>query len=370
MMKKVLILGVAAVQLDAILHLKSKGYEVHAMAMAKDGKGADAADVFVPINFINESQVINYIKKEKIDVVYSVGSDLAMPISTNISKTLGMPYFVEPEVALICNNKDLMRSKLGQEFKGNVKYQILSKSDTPLILDYPFIMKPSDAQGQRGVILVKNSETFFEEFNNTKKYSRSGKVIIEQFISGQEISVNGYVIDGKLNFCVSSDRDVWPKYTGLIRSHIIPSSISTDDFERKISDLMQRACSKIGILNGPVYGQFKMEGNEPYIIEITPRLDGCHMWKLIYQSTGVNLLEITFDHLIEKKIDPVYLEYNKIVRPYVLEFTCQAPGEIADYKTNGFDSNTENNFKYYEDGQVILPVNGHYEKIAYVIKRV
>ena len=49
-MKKVLILGVAPVQAEAIEKLKEMGYETHALAMKKDGPGADSADHFEEIN--------------------------------------------------------------------------------------------------------------------------------------------------------------------------------------------------------------------------------------------------------------------------------------------------------------------------------
>ena len=47
MKEKVLILGVASVQMDAILELKKMGYETYACAMADDGPGADVADHFL-----------------------------------------------------------------------------------------------------------------------------------------------------------------------------------------------------------------------------------------------------------------------------------------------------------------------------------
>ena len=56
-MKKVLILGVASVQMDAILLLKEMGFEVHACAMAKDGPGAEVADIFTIINILDRDNI-------------------------------------------------------------------------------------------------------------------------------------------------------------------------------------------------------------------------------------------------------------------------------------------------------------------------
>ena len=85
-MKKVLILGVASVQMDALVMLKKMGIETYACAMAKDGPGADVADHFEEINILDESKLAQYIKDNDIDVVYSTGSDLAMPVVERLSE--------------------------------------------------------------------------------------------------------------------------------------------------------------------------------------------------------------------------------------------------------------------------------------------
>ena len=77
-MKNVLILGVASVQYDAIKTLNSMGYTTHAVAMAKDGHSVDEAHYFKEINILDEEKIIDYINDNNIDVVYSVGSDMAM----------------------------------------------------------------------------------------------------------------------------------------------------------------------------------------------------------------------------------------------------------------------------------------------------
>ncbi|MFW5700708.1 MAG: ATP-grasp domain-containing protein, partial [Cyclobacteriaceae bacterium] len=197
-MKKVLILGVAAVQMDAIMVLKELGYEVFTCAMAKDGPGADVADHFDNINFLDIPKVTQHIFANKIDALYSVGSDIAMPVVGKISEELSLPYFVGSNTAIKCNDKSLMRKTLGHNFPGNIPFQIIeNKTDIPEI-SLPFIMKPSDSQGQRGIVLVDSISKYNENFEVVKRFSRSGKVIIEKFVDGPEISVNAYIVKGRL----------------------------------------------------------------------------------------------------------------------------------------------------------------------------
>ena len=104
---KVLVLGVASVQMDAVVELKKFGCETYTIAMAKDGPAADAADHFDIINILDEEAVVKHIQNNNIDVVYSTGSDLAMPVACRISERLGMPHFVTSKAAYICNHKNV-----------------------------------------------------------------------------------------------------------------------------------------------------------------------------------------------------------------------------------------------------------------------
>ena len=78
----------------------------------------------------------------------------------SISEKLGLPHFVSQETAKICNNKDLMRQTLGANFDGNLRFQIIEDTEEEVKLDYPFIMKPTDSRGQRGIVLVHDYEQF------------------------------------------------------------------------------------------------------------------------------------------------------------------------------------------------------------------
>lgn len=368
MKRKVLILGVASVQMDAIIELKKLGYETFACAMANDGPGADVADHFEEINILDVESVMNYINDNEISSVYSVGSDLAMPVACQISEKLNMPHFVTEETARICNNKNLMRTTLGNDFKGNVRFQVVDSLEEEIELEYPFILKPTDSQGQRGVSLVYSYKEYLDSFNEAKRYSRSGLVILEQYISGPELSVNGYIVNGEVAFLIPSDRETWSEYTGLIHKHVVPTVNLASESTLELKNIIGSASKKLGINNGPVYAQMKLEKGQPYIIEITPRLDGCHMWNILNYYTGVNILKLTFEHLINNDISELKCQKEELQDGYVLEFICQKPNTEANYlQYQNEIQNSLSSFNYYQQGEKIRPVNGKFDKIGYFI---
>lgn len=363
---KVLILGVASVQMDAVLELKKMGCETFTVAMAKDGPAADVADHFAQINILDEEAIVKHILDNAIDVVYSTGSDLAMPVACRISERLGMPHFVSSQAAYICNHKNAMRTALTAECEGNIPFQVMSEPEQ-VSVGFPAILKPSDAQGQRGIFLIASQAELEEHFEEAKRFSREGKVIIEKYVDGPEVSVNGYMVNGVLRFVVASDRDTWPEYTGLIHRHIVPGRAFSKDAEERMKRIMQDACNRVGILNGPVYFQMKVSGDRPYIIEMTPRLDGCHMWNVLARATGVNLMQLTFRHLLCSDVSELD-KLGETVRPMELVFWCQEPRTIMDREKLELPEDAVDHFYYYETGDLIRPVNGRYDKIGYYIR--
>jgi biotin carboxylase len=365
--KKVLVLGVASVQMDAIEILKELGHETFACAMSEDGPGALVADHFDIINILDISKLKRHIIKNDINLVYSVGSDLAMPIACKLSEDLNLPHFVSYSTAKACNNKDMMREILGSDCKGNISYKVIDNKKEIPEFQMPYIMKPADSQGQRGIVLVKSIEDFYQNYNLVKNYSRSGKVIVEKYVEGPELSVNAYMVDGNLNFMIASDRETWPQHTGLIHKHVVPTTAINKNQLLILKEVVEDSCNRIGIKNGPVYFQIKVENKRPYIIEITPRLDGCHMWKLLKYHTGINLLKLTFEHLINGDISELSKK-KEINENYELEFFCKEPNTIMNQDEFIIPKESLEHFFYYNSGEQIRPVNGKYEMVGYFIR--
>ena len=367
---KFLVLGIGNAQVDLIKKL-AIDHEIHAVSYLPEGAGRQFVDTFKQIDIKDEQSVFEYARLHSIDIIYSIGSDLGMMTAAAVSNKLKLPSFVTPEIARVCHNKGLLRSRLGK-LDWNVKHNILEGISNMAEFSYPFILKPVDSQGQRGVFLVKNKRDFFERFSTSLRYSRSERLIVEEYIEGPEISVNAYVVDGEIRFSFISDRIVWSGFSGgIIHKHRFPSQFITIESTIKIRQLMMEVIDRIGIENGPVYFQIKLKRNtEPKLIEVTPRLDGCHLWRLIKHATGVDLLEITTNHLMGN-IENSFVFKNGNGTPngdgtWVLEFMCEKPEKEVDI--NKYDtSNSLYQDWYYENGETVNPMNTFMEKCGYQI---
>ena len=110
----------------------------------------------------------------------------------------------------------------------------------------------------------------------------------------------------------------------------------------------------------------KVMNGHPYIIEMTPRLDGCHMWNLLARSTGVNLMKLVFEHLLYDDISELKC-LNSDIKPMELVFFCQKPKTIMDQSAFLIPKDAEDSFFYYATGDNIRPVNGRFDKVGYFI---
>ena len=367
MKKNILILGAGNAQIDAIEYCKSKGYTVIGCSYTTVDNGIPYLDCFEHVDIKSVEGVKEIARKYDVAAIYSVGSDIAMPTVMRASADLGLPHFIDPEVAETCQSKSKMRAALGRDFVGNTHYYEYTHLEEAVNYDaFPGMMKPTDSQGQRGCFRVECEKDIRKEFQTSMDFSHEGKVIIEEFLDGPEASVNAFFIDGEMKFGLVSDRISFDEYPGgIIKEHLLPSQLS-EDTQEKIKNVAREAAGRLGIADGPCYFQIKLDSaGQPKILEVTPRLDGCHMWNVIREYCGVDLLDACFRHLVGEAPDLDVTEPEKGVS-YRLSFFCQPPWtkfERALHKDEG----SVYSFFYYEDGDKVRRLNGYIEKCGYAI---
>jgi biotin carboxylase len=367
---RVLILGVGNAQLDAIALCKARGHEVFAISYRDEGRGRQLADHFAVVNVTDEQRVLEYARSIGAGMVYSVGSDVAMPTASFVSTELGLPHFVDAKTARLLQDKSELRSFLATQGISPLAFRSATKlQDLDDWTEFPAILKPVDSQGQRGVSEAANRQQLEATFDDTLAQSRSGRVIVEQYVEGPEISLNAFVLKGKLMHAFVSDRySVQGLPGGIVRAHALPSEVEPRH-AAQATKLASQVVRALGIRNGPVYFQLKCGASGVVVIEVAPRLDGCHLWRLIKLGTGIDLLTLTFDTL--EGIDSTETPRSAALKStsgarLLLEFFLAPPNIPCNVhpRTNSADLYTE---WYYSPGEIVRPINGRMEKLGYRI---
>ena len=361
---KIVILGSGFIQFEAIEYLYHRDIEVHVLSNKEPEYELESIKHFENIDICDRIKVLQYCKFNSVDFIYSIGSDFAILTAAYVSEKLGLTQFNSLYVVELLQNKKLFRNFLKKYDISEIRFLTAKNiSDLSSWNKFPCVIKPVDSQGQRGVSIVKSKDELNERFSLSLSFSKSGEVIIEEFLPGKEISINVFVTDRKITHFYISDR-ITAKGTnsGIPWRHIFPSTIPKNMVEKALIK-SNAIIEKTGIKNGPVYFQMKYWENKIDIIEVTPRLDGCHLWRLILYSLGENLLKLTFDKLIgvTEKSDSVSKNPDKLF----IEFKLQKPGEkFIDIKEEALFR-----LPYYKAGQIVQPQNGIFEKTIMHIKK-
>ena len=109
-----------------------------------EGSGKALVDQFDVINIIDKELVLDYVKKYGIQLIYSVGSDIAMPTIGYVSQQLKLPYFVNEETAVLMQNKFKFRSFLKTNDIPTIQFRLIKNKDHLSDWNYyPAIIKTS-----------------------------------------------------------------------------------------------------------------------------------------------------------------------------------------------------------------------------------
>ncbi|MBM4761463.1 ATP-grasp domain-containing protein [Bacillus sp. B15-48] len=369
MERKILILGIGHSQVDLINIAKEMHMKVYACARDNKGPGFKLVDDFRRIDIQDVEAVKKYALEKEVDFIYSMALESAIPTITKVSESLNLPNFCSVSSLMKLENKGRWRQTLG-EMEGNVKFAIgRNINDFENWDKYPSALKPVDGSGQRGVYKVNSYQDIINVFNESIKHSKVKELIIEEYINGPEISVNSFMYNGELKFSIVSDRISYSEYPGgIIKEHIIPSRIINKKIENRINSLVEKVNGKMGFENGHIYFQIKLEDNEPKLIEFTPRFDGCHMWRLIYKSTELDLRKVSLEILAYGKSDTIEdYDTNKDIINVKTKFISEKPGVLIDKDKYNIPENTLYLEWYYNNTEVVKTVTSYLEKVGYFI---
>ena len=365
-MNKALILGVGSAQVDAIRYLKRQNWWVIGCSYRREGAALTLVDQFVLLDIADSDALANFAQQQEVQLVYSVGSDLAVLSIAQINQLLGFKNLVSPALADQVSSKIALRRFLDRAGLSPVCWQPLSASFTAESWSrFPAFVKPDRSQGQRGIVYVGNRPDL-ERTLATIAPNSERPFLIEEALPGREISVNVLVTDGKVSFQAVSQRLSLAGFDcGIPHAHVLSDTVVTTDEQSMLSELIQGVVTALAMENGPIYFQLKMTADGPKIIEFSPRLDGCHLWRLINHSCGVDLLDAVFS-LMNGQVS--MLPQVPVYQPCTLEFFFERPGTQFDRSRHPFPIDTLYGEYYYQSGELVRPINGHMEKVGYVIR--
>lgn len=301
MQKRLLILGAGINQLTAIKTAIEKGHFVVAIDPSPTAPGFSIANAFYVYDLADKKACLNIAMQHRIDGVLTIASEYPMPLAAYIAEALSLPGLT-PQVVSRATNKRLMRECFDKHDVPSPKsYVVKSSNDARSIYEHSktnVIVKPAISHGGRGIKkLAPNlqSQTAIMAFKRALVHSRNDEVLIEEFVEGDEFSVEAITCNGVTNIIA-----VTKKYTSgapyfVEIAHTQPSNLSAKKLE-KVHTIVINALVALGIDNSPSHTELKIDGDTIKIIEVGARLGGGFITShLVALSTGVNMVEACID---------------------------------------------------------------------------
>jgi len=304
---RLLILGGGSGQLSLIKKAKKMGYELVVSDYYPDAPGKEIAD------FVSESSTFDFeanlktASKYDVDGVLTAGTDQPVYTAARVVERLNLNQYISVKTAEAVTNKRVMKNKFSAAAIPTVKYKILPRDFSEVELESfkkPFVVKPLDSQGQRGVFKLNSINKIREKFNKVLSFSREDEILVEEYYNSDEITVSGWVDDGKAEILTITDRLRFEEdiHLGICSSHLFPSKYLKGQMS-EIENLTQQIVSEFHIESGPFYFQFLIGKQGIKVNEIACRIGGAYEGDFMPELTGVDILELMINLAAGQELD-------------------------------------------------------------------
>lgn len=299
MNKKILILGAGEGQIPLIHRAKEAGWHTIVVSPKGDYPGFELADEIAYCNIADIDAVVELAKTMQVQAIATDQTDIPVMAIQRVAKEMGVPAIHCEDI----NNfryKSRMRELCQSAGIKTIPYLVTNDIHA---VKYFFeqqvgsvIIKPVDSQGSRGVTQVKTIAELRDAFDKAMSYSKQKKVIVEQFIDGQEVEVDTVMYRDEIKAVLIGDVfnfesiQIFSAY-----ERIYPSQLPTT-MQDEIRRVNAQTLKVLGLHTGWTHGEYMVATNgDVYLLEVGARGGGNYIGSDIVKTMiGVSTDEMAF----------------------------------------------------------------------------
>lgn len=295
-----LVLGGTVPHIELIRQLKERGYYTILVDYLENPPARPYADLHLRESTLDEQTVLSKAQEYHASLVISACIDRANITCCYVLEKLGLHVPYSYETALDVTDKMRMKKIMIDNGIATAPYQVVSDANEKISVQLPCVVKPLDSYGSRGVRRVANAQQMLKSLQEALHTSRSAKAIVETFIPGMEISVYCYVLHGHANILLTNHRYVYfDENSGVMPGYamIYPAELSPTR-QQKLQNVVDQIVVAFGFENTPLTVQIKFKGDDPYVLELMPRIGGGMSFKNINDRTGFDMISAAIDSFL------------------------------------------------------------------------
>ena len=321
--------------------------------------------------------ILEFNHTHPLTAIVGVDDDTTL-LATTASEVLGLPHNPVAS-AKATRDKYLLRRTLEQNGVSVPAYQRFSIHDDPTEtqIGFPCIIKPLSLSASRGVIRANTPAEFIDAFRRTTKLLHalrstdainssqehpSQYLLVEDYIPGIEVALEGILLDGELKTLTIFDKPdplEGPFFEETL--YVTPSRLSMD-IQAALHRATAEAADALGLRHGPVHAELRYNDTGAHLIEIAARTIGGLCARTLRFGTGISLEELVIRHAIGEPVETFQREQQAagvmMIPVPKAGILGEVRGKTAAYRVDGI---VEVNITIPIGGEVVpLPEGARY----------
>src|SRR6185369_10053723 len=185
--------------------------------------------------------------------------------------------------------------------------RVFDKGEDPVraaaAVRFPCVLKPTFLAASRGVIRADGEEEFVAAWRRIVKIleepeiaakggEASGEILVEDFVGGREVALEGLLRQGELKVLALFDKPdplEGPYFEETI--YVTPSRLDPQTQDR-IAQVAAHGALALVLRDGPVHAELRVNESGPWLIEIAARSIGGLCARTLRFGTGMSLEEL------------------------------------------------------------------------------
>lgn len=291
--KKIMIFGAGINQIELIKAAR----ELNSISIVLDPSpsppGKSFADYFYQVEGKDYELTKEIANKHKINGIVTGQMEKPMRLMAKLALELKL-CFHTPEIVEQSLDKWLMKQAFlshSVPCAGGIRLRTEEKLTNAMFtqFSFPMIIKPRDAYSSRGVYKISSTEELFQHLEETRSFSESGDILIEEFLEGREFSIETITWNNTTSIIQFTEKFITPYPNTVEIAHLQPAEFNAKE-KNLISSVVKAGINALQINNSAAHAEVMLTKNGPKIIEIGARLGGDFISSYLTKaSTGISM---------------------------------------------------------------------------------
>ena len=312
--KKMLVLGCTNNAQDVHKFAVENGVKIIVAGLSFSIPIQKIADELCVIDILDKDALIKLIKEKNIDGIFVGGNEDIISCAIDVAEATSLPFYATRQLWDLTSNKAVFK-KACREYGIPTTKEYIINDDTYeediKNIQFPIVIKPVDACGSRGVNMCRNEQDLRRCIKEAKENSKSGKIIAEELVEGQELVIYYTFCDGKVSLTSMSDKMLRLEDSGfnpLSEVYAYPS-VHLQEYLEKIDEKMRKMLLWFGIRNGITSMQgFYTKDGEFKFFEMGYRLGGTAQYHYTEHINGINSFDMMMRFALTGKMDEANIQ--------------------------------------------------------------